>query len=326
MELPTLPITSKKILVIEEDNENREYIARLLGFEGYFVVQVKEPINAYEVTKKFIPDLIISSIPTSAESGYDYYKAVRTEPALVTIPFIYMMQADASGQNLPEPELGIEDRIKKPIKRDELVKIVHARLLRAAQLEIAHMNRAYLETITVLANTIESRDHFTSEHVDRVAKIARILAEKLNFTGEELHQLEFGARLHDIGKITIPDHLLNKPGKLTPEEWALMKQHPVAGAKILSGISHLKGAIPYVLYHHERWDGSGYPMNLQGANIPIQGRIMALADVYDALVSERPYHPPRPQSEVIQFLKLRAGVHFDPELVPIFISILKYLS
>jgi putative two-component system response regulator len=188
---------------------------------------------------------------------------------------------------------------------------------------MAHINQAYLETVNVLANSIEGRDPYTQLHVDRVAMYARWLAEALCWPEAHLRSLEFGARLHDIGKIIVPDHILKKPGALTNEEWALMKQHPIAGAKILHNISHLRPVTAYVLYHHERWDGSGYPQGLKGREIPIEGRLLAIVDVYDALTTIRPYHPARPQHEVQKFLQLRSGTLFDPDLVEIFLKSLQ---
>jgi putative two-component system response regulator len=151
---------------------------------------------------------------------------------------------------------------------------------------------------------------------------AQWLAEAMDWPEEQLRMLAFGARLHDIGKVIVPDHILKKPGDLTPEEWDMMKQHPVTGAKIVGSIKHLKGATNYVLYHHERWDGSGYPNGLQGREIPVEGRLLAIADVYDALTTDRPYHPARPRAEVTRYLEQRAGVHFDPDMVPFFLQAL----
>ncbi len=328
MELPTTPITSKKILVVDDEIEARETVVHSLEVEGYFVIQSRNYQNALEILQKFYPNLILAStdILSCSMKGVEFYKIIRGDPRWVTIPFIFMVANHPNRNNDSGRNLGVEDFISKPIQREELVKIVHARLLRAAQLEIALVNRAYLETVTVLANTIESRDHYTYEHIDRVTRWARNLAEQLHFSDEMLRNLEFGARLHDIGKIIIPDYILNKRDKLTPEEWGMMRQHPVAGAKILSGISHLQGAIPYVLYHHERWNGTGYPMELSGTNIPLEGRIMALVDVYDALVTERPYHPARPEVEVVRYLQMRAGILFDPEIVKNFIDLISSRS
>jgi putative two-component system response regulator len=241
----------------------------------------------------------------------------------VPIPFIFLASPKVSKTIERSPELGMEDILVKPIDPGKMLRVIHARLLRAAELEIAHIGQAYLDTVKVLANAIEGRDAYTRGHVDRVSTYARLLAEELHWPPDQIRTLEFGARLHDIGKIMIPDQILNKPGPFTNEEWALMKQHPSAGAKILRGIGHLQAIIPYVLYHHERWDGMGYPEGLKGKEIPLEARILALVDVYDALTTPRPYHPARPLDATIGFLRNEAGKHFDPDLVRIFIGIIE---
>jgi HD-GYP domain-containing protein (c-di-GMP phosphodiesterase class II) len=152
---------------------------------------------------------------------------------------------------------------------------------------------------------------------------ARSLAEALGWAPEHLRMLEFGARLHDIGKIVIPDSILNKTAPLSPVEWEAMRQHPVAGAKILREITHLQSAIPYVLYHHERWDGSGYPQGMRGKDIPVEGRLLAIVDVYDALTTARPYHPARSTYDVLQFLQMNAGRLFDAHLVTTFTKVIQ---
>jgi putative two-component system response regulator len=215
----------------------------------------------------------------------------------------------------------VEDFLPKPLDPENLVRIVHARLLRSAELQIALIDQAYLETIEVLANTVEGRDPYTHGHIGRVSTYAQWMAEAMGWPKEQVRTLQFGARLHDIGKIVIPDHILKKPGDLSPDEWELMKQHPAAGGKILRDIKHLKDALNYVLYHHERWDGSGYPFGLAGRAIPLEGRLLAIADVFDALTTDRPYHPARPRAEVLNYLHERAGADFDPDLAPIFIHV-----
>jgi HD-GYP domain-containing protein (c-di-GMP phosphodiesterase class II) len=176
--------------------------------------------------------------------------------------------------------------------------------------------------VNVLANTIEGRDAYTHGHVERVATYSRCLAEALGWAPEHLRMLEFGARLHDIGKIVIPDSILNKTTPLSPAEWEAMRQHPLAGAKILREIHHLQSTIPYVLYHHERWDGTGYPHGLRGKDIPVEGRLLAIVDVYDALTTARPYHPARTPYDVLQFLQVNAGRLFDPHLVTTFVKVI----
>jgi putative two-component system response regulator len=323
MNLPTLPISGKIILVVDDNVEMREVIVRALEIEGYTVVQAANGQVAMEILQRISPELILSDINMPEMDGLEFYRALRNNPNWVAIPFIFLTANTSHAEIQTARELGVEDYLIKPIAHDELVKIVNARLLRSAELQIAYINQAYLETVKVLANTIETRDPYTHGHVERVATYARWLANALSWPAENMRMLEFGSRLHDIGKIIVPDHILKKPGQLTPEEWSLMKQHTEAGAKILRGISHLQIITPYVLHHHERWDGSGYPHGLKGREIPLEGRLLAIADVYDALTSARPYHPARSHRDVIRYLQIRSGTHFDPDLSAIFIQVLE---
>lgn len=278
---------------------------------------------ALKILQQVIPDLIISDINMPRMNGIEFYKAVRKNPALTATPFIFLAANNAPEDIHAGRDLGVEDYITKPIEPRDLVSIVNARLLRVAQVQIAQIGQAYIETVNVLANVIEGRDPYTRSHVERVASYALQMGALLRWSPDAIRNLDFGARLHDIGKIIIPDHVLKKSGPLSESEWELMKQHPEAGAKILDQINHLRGTIPYVLYHHEHWDGTGYPHGLKGKEIPVEGRLLAVVDVYDALTTHRPYHTPRTPEEVMKFLTLKANVYFDPEMVKVFLQVLK---
>lgn len=273
-----------------------------------------------------MPDLILSDINMPVMNGVEMYKVIRQNPKWTPIPFIFLTANDSPMEIQQGKALGVDDYLLKPIEGNDLIAILNAKLLRAAEVQLAQIGLAYLETVNVLANTIEGRDQYTHGHVERVAAYTRRMALVMGWSGEYLRLLEFGARLHDIGKIIIPDQVLNKPDKLTPEEWAIMQQHPVAGAKILQGISHLRPALPYILFHHEKWDGTGYPQKLGEKDIPIEGRLLAVADVYDALTTARPYHPARSPAEVMQFLQANAGKHFDATMVQVFVKALELKS
>jgi putative two-component system response regulator len=315
-----VPFQSKRILVVEDNPEMRQSVASALKLERYQVDQAENGQAALALLQRVTPDLILSDINMPRMGGVEFYKALRQNPRWLLIPFIFLTAGDSPDEIRLGRSLGVEDYLTKPIESADLVSAVNARLLRLAQVEVAQIGLAYLETVNVLANTIEGRDSYTHGHVERVAGYARGLAEGLGWAPEHLRMLEFGALLHDIGKIVIPDTILNKPEALSTGEWEAMKQHPAAGAKILREISHLQATLPYVLYHHERWDGSGYPHGLKGKDIPVEGRLLAIVDVYDALTTVRPYHPPRAHYEVIHYLQQTAGKLFDPHLVGLFIK------
>lgn len=315
---PTIPVPSKKILIVEDNEAIRDGIVQHLQIDNFFVVQAKNGVEALKSLEHFAPDLILSDINMPQKDGIELYKDIRKNPKWVTIPFLFLT-SDNSPQTIRlGRELGVEDYLTKPINHQDLVNTINARLLRAAEVEVAHIDQAYLETVTVMANAIEGRDRYTRGHVDRVTKYALWMVQELRWPDDQIRTLEFGARLHDIGKIIVPDHILNKKSSLSDDEWELMKQHPTAGDNILRGISHLQQIRPYVLYHHERWDGKGYPEGLSQREIPLEARILAIIDVYDALRSERPYHPARPHTEVMKFIEINAGKQFDPDLVQVF--------
>ena len=185
-----------------------------------------------------------------------------------------------------------------------------------------HLERAYLETVRALACTIEARDPYTGGHVDRVASYATALGRQLNWSADELRSLEMGALLHDIGKIAVPDAILRKAGPLNEAEWAQMQQHPTLGANLVRGWAALQPALPAVLYHHERYDGGGYPTGLAGEDIPAVARIVSVADAFDAMLTDRPYRKGLAVNVAAEELNRCAGTQFDPEYTAAFLAAL----
>ncbi len=184
------------------------------------------------------------------------------------------------------------------------------------------LQATYVETVTALANAIEIRDPYTHGHTDRVKVLARAIGAKMGWDPERLTNLWIGCTLHDIGKIGVPDSILSKPGPLTPDEFAVMKTHPEIGAKIIEGVPFLKAAIPYVYYHHERYNGTGYPSGLAGEEIPIEGRLLAVVDAFDAITSDRPYRRGQSLAAAREELRIFSGIQFDPAIVDIFFEVL----
>jgi response regulator RpfG family c-di-GMP phosphodiesterase len=177
------------------------------------------------------------------------------------------------------------------------------------------LKETYFATVESLANAIEARDTYTRGHTERVYKLSQILAAELGWSEDELGDLRIGGILHDIGKIGVPDSILKKSGPLTDEEFEIMKKHPEAGVHMVEGIPFLKTALPYILYHHERHDGNGYPHGLKGHNIPKPGRLLAVVDTIDAVTSNRSYREGRSLKEAIEEIKKNSGTQFDPEVV-----------
>jgi putative nucleotidyltransferase with HDIG domain len=209
------------------------------------------------------------------------------------------------------------------------VAIENARLFQALQQQLSERTRAEHELIEAYDTTIEGwshaldlRDKETEGHSQRVTEMTIKLAEKFNLTDEQLRYIRWGALLHDIGKMGVPDGILLKPDQLSKEEWLRMKQHPIFAYEMLSQIQYLQPAIQIPYCHHEKWDGTGYPRGLQGEEIPLAARIFAVVDVWDALTNDRPYRPAWTKDEAIQYIKEQSRIHFDPGVVNYFLTML----
>ncbi len=187
----------------------------------------------------------------------------------------------------------------------------------------ANLEKMHSATVEAFALAIDAKDQYTQEHIQRVKQVSIALAEKMGLSPTEVRAIETGAALHDIGKIAIPEHVLNKPGRLTAEEFALIQRHPELGARILEPVQFPEAVIGAVRNHHEKWDGSGYPDRLAGEEIPLSGRILAVADVYDALTSDRPYRPGWTHERAVGLIQDEAGKHFDPRIVADFLQVME---
>ena len=323
MQMITEHFESKSILLVEDNKQVRQAIAMALSMDGFHVHEANHGQEGLDFLKISIPNLILADIKMPVMNGLDFLKEVRKNRVWSQIPFIFLSANNSDEYIQAGRDLGVEDYLTKPIDSDQLLRIINARLVRSAELRAAIMDQAFLEMIDVLAKTIESRDPYTSGHIDRVARYANWFGKEMGWSESTLRVVNLGARLHDIGKIIVPDQVLKKKGPLTPGEWLQMKKHPVEGVKIIRGVTLLKSATPYILFHHEKWDGSGYPIGLKGKKIPIEGRMLALVDVFDALTNERPYRNAISFDEAIHFVEEQSGNHFDPNLTPIFVRLMR---
>jgi len=310
-----------KILLAEDDSGLRSMISLLLEMKGFNVISFPNGKLALDAYPTIAPDLIVSDISMPVLDGFGLLQGVRKYPNGAVVPFLFLSARSEQEDINSARRLGADDFLFKPFAPDDLVSAVKSRLDRRRISELFDTHQAHLQTITLLANVIEARDQYTRGHVDRVCDLALELGRALNWSAYALSVLEYGAVLHDIGKIMVPETILNKPAKLTPEEQEIMKRHVLAGARIIDGVSHLQEARSCILYHHEKWDGTGYPEGLKGLAIPPEGRLLAIVDVFDALTSDRPYHSGIPSKTAYKFLLEESGKYFDPVMLETFCRI-----
>ncbi len=309
-----------KILLVEDDAPLLEVMRSILEAEGYEVFPAVNGKYALDLFVSAGPNLVVSDIMMPEMNGYELLKAIRLIPEGITVPFLFLSARTERSDVDRARSLGVDDYLFKPFDASELINAVRARLDRRRVIELFDTRAAHLQTVTMLANVIEARDPYTAGHLERVRRLALNLALALNWSVEDTAILELGAILHDIGKIAVPSKVLKKTGPLDKEEWKLMRQHPEVGAKMLEGVDHLKAAVPYVLYHHEWWNGSGYPAGLKGLKIPREGRLLAIVDAFDAMTTSRPYHDSMPAVDALDELTRYRGIYFDPDMVDAFIQ------
>ena len=319
---PASPPTTPSILIVDDDAELGRVIQRILEHQGFQVMQAYNLKDAIATIHQRMPSLVIVDMRLPDGCGNDFITYIRQREEGEAVPILVVSALVDAKSIRTARDAGADEYLTKPFRPSELLAVIRNNLQRRRAVEHLATREAHLQTVTMLANTIEARDRYTRGHVDRVKEMALRLARRLGWNEEALTILEFGALLHDIGKIVIPEHILNKPAPLTPEEAAIMRTHPQQGAKMLKEVKHLHPAIPYVLYHHERWDGSGYPFGLKGKDIPPEGRLLAIVDVYDAMTTDRPYRKAIPKKIALEDIRNQAGVLLDPQMVAAFIELM----
>ncbi|MEW5871765.1 MAG: HD domain-containing phosphohydrolase [Chloroflexota bacterium] len=308
------------ILVVEDHDILREGLQILLETEGFKVVSAIHGLNALQQMEKLFPDLILSDISMPEMDGFEFYNVVRTHPEWVTIPFIFLTARGERDDVFASKKLGVEDYLVKPVDRQELVATIRSRLDRNQQIMLAQLEQAYEASLIMLSNAIELRDQYTRGHVERVMSYSVLIARHMGWAVAQIKPLQFGAILHDIGKIYIAESILAKAGPLDMQEWAEMKQHTVVGAELLQSVPYLSQVIPIIRHHHERWDGTGYPDGLAGEEIPLGARIVSVADSFDAMTSARVYQQASPYELAKSEIEAGSGTKYDPEVVQAFLD------
>ena len=344
-----------KIIVVDDNMASLNMIKNMLK-NLYEVYPAPSAAKLFEILERIIPDLILMDIEMPEMSGYDAVKKMKTDAHLFDIPIIFLTARNDDVSEFEGLDLGAVDYISKPFFAPVLLKRISYHLLIAQQKKELVTNQIELKNyadnlegkvqektkevfdlqnavLIAMADLVERRDNLTGGHIARTQLYLKALTDELIRGGiysEDIKKwnMDFflpSAPLHDVGKIAINDSILNKPGKLTPEEFAIMKTHVMAGVSAIEKIMHntnkhafLYHAILIAGTHHEKWDGTGYPMGVRGKSIALEGRLMAIADVYDALISVRPYKEALSHIEACKIIEESSGTHFDPVLVEVF--------
>jgi putative two-component system response regulator len=354
-------LRTAKIMIIDDEESNVMAVQYHLKKEGYQeFITTTEPENAIHLLTTNSPDVVLLDIRMPGVNGLDILRARKMYPSLKHVPVIVLTASTDPSTKRHALDLGASDFLTKPLDPNDLVPRVKNALIvkkhydqkasQAAHLEelvrrrTAELVQSRQELILSLARAAEHRDNETGNHVLRVGRYARIIAQELHWPEPQIEILELAAQLHDVGKIGVPDSILFKPGRLEPQEYDVVKNHCAWGVKIIGplresdsqmyrshtrlgeSILHVRGSATLMMAsriaqtHHENWDGSGYPLGLAGEDIPIEGRITAIADVYDALSTRRPYKEAYPREQCFDIMEELRCKKFDPRLLDYFFS------
>ena len=327
-----------KIIFVVDDSAVNLTKAKQALEGNYRVLTLLSAAKMFALIQKVTPDLILMDIEMPEMDGLSALRKLKANNLFSHIPVMFLTGRTDPAIEVSGFELGAVDFVTKPFSAPVLLNrirshldiedIIHERTLQLVQLQDS--------VVSVLANMVENRDKETGDHIERTSMYIRILIDGMKVNGlyfDELNSWDvekiiISARMHDLGKISISDSIINKPGKLTIEEFEIMKSHTTIGEKIIDEIIAQNGEVDFLNYaklfagfHHERWDGKGYPRGVKELDIPLQGRIMAIADVYDALVSERPYKKPFLHDEAVKIIMESTGMQYDPKIAEVFFEL-----
>jgi putative two-component system response regulator len=336
-------------IMLVDDNMANLAIGKNMLKDSYEVYAIPSAAKLFEILKHVTPDMILLDILMPEMDGYAAIRLLKAEPRWADIPVVFLTSKTDERSELEGLSLGAIDYVGKPFSAPRLLKRIENHLLLASQkrelknynenlqkmvsrktAQVIELQNAVLSTV---ADMLEFRDNMTGGHVTRTQiylefLVNKLLEEKIYDAEVSAWDLDFliaSAQLHDVGKIAISDAILNKPGKLTAREFEVMKKHVTFGVKAIERIAKKTAEHAFLLHariiagtHHEKWDGSGYPNGLREREIPLEGRLMAIADVYDALISSRPYKRANSPKEAAKVIEAERGTHFDPVLVDVF--------
>ena len=322
------------IFVVDDSDINLTMAKQALSGK-YRVFTLPSAPKMFALMEKVMPDLILLDIRMPEMDGFAALSKLMEDSRTARIPVMFLTSSNDTETETHGFEAGVVDFITKPFSQTVLLRRIetHLRIDDLIKERTARLEKLKNGIVAVLADIVECRDETTGGHIERTSQSIGVLVQAMRENGvyaDEIAGLNIdniiaSARLHDVGKIAISDVILNKPGKLSPEEFVIIKTHVKEGEQIIDKIvaktgdeEYLLHAKTFVSYHHEHWDGSGYPYGLSGYDIPLFGRIMAIVDVYDALVSERPYKKPFPYDVAVNIIMQESGKHFDPKIAEVF--------
>ena len=312
-----------RLLLVDDEPTNLQVLRHILQAD-YRLLFATDGERALQVAREQRPDLVLLDIMMPNMDGYAVCCALKADAATASIPVIFITALNDSQDETAGFDVGAVDYITKPVSPP----VVRARVRTHLSLvRMDELRETRLQIVQRLGRAAEYKDNETGLHVIRMSHFSQLLALAAGCSPAWAEDLLNAAPMHDVGKIGIPDAVLRKPGPLDADEWATMRRHPEIGAEIIgehpSGVLQLAREI--ALAHHEKWDGSGYPRGLAGEAIPLSARIVAIADVFDALTTRRPYKEPWPVQEAMNHIAAQAGKHFDPALVALFAPLLPQL-
>ena len=333
-----------RILVVDDEANNRLLLNGMLKRLGHEPLAVENAIVALRTLDRTF-DLVLADVVMPEMDGFEMVRRIRGNPEIQDIPVIMVTTLSDKDDRLQAVQAGANDFITKPVDPLELCVRTSSLLRQKAQQDdlktfqtelhdlvgqrtqelrqaLHNLDKAHVESIRHLSAAAEYKDENTASHIVRMARYSALLAEKIELEKSLVELILTSSPMHDVGKIGIPDIILLKPGKLDPGEWEIMKTHTTIGAKILGAgdSEYMSLGTIIALSHHEKWDGSGYPSGMSGEDIPLVGRICAVADVFDALTSRRPYKPPFPVDDALAIMRQGRGTHFDPTILDVFLA------
>jgi putative two-component system response regulator len=288
------------ILVADDQAANRELLDELLTTQGFRVVTVPDGAAAVEELTRTQVDLVLLDVMMPHLNGFEVCQKIKSNPETYLIPIVLVTALSDKKDRIEGIEAGADDFLTRPVDRTELLARVGSLLklkYRTDELERAE------SVLFTLAQSIEGKDPYTHGHCERLSDYSARLGEHLGLAQDQIVALRRAGMVHDVGKVAVPDAILLKPGKLSEQEWKLMREHPVVGERICAPLKSFRLVLPIIRHHHEKLDGSGYPDGLRGDAIPITARILQIVDVYDALTTERPYKRAFAITDALQTMK-----------------------